>query len=477
MIWFNILILIFFVALLILSSGIKLKKNSVFKRMAVFILKHIKMKNDAEVIKKQALLNPASGGRKEADELRGEKAAEILMILFAGNILSLLIAVSALLSGSDVKNYFIGRNSYGGGDRTVNINARVGDRELEDPIEVTVGEQQYKAKEIDRIFEEIGNTLPDRILGENTSLEKVEYDLDLIDQADDYPVNIEWAVDDYDILDSDGVIQEDVMNENGTPVVLTASLNYLGRYEDFVFPVVVYPRYKENMGKLRDMVIRKIAKYEGLTVSSGKLILPDKLGNMDISYKRTPGPAGFLCLAGAMIMIFVIWFGRDRDLDKRIKEREKEMLNDYPEIVSRLSLYFSAGMTIRGAFEKIAEDYEKQVKKGKKEKRFAFEEILITVREMKGGVPEFQAYQNFGMRAAVRRYGKLGTLLAQNLQKGSSGITEALEAESRDAFEDRKANAKRSGEEAGTKLLLPMAIMLLVVMIIVILPAFMSFTA
>ena len=76
----------------------------------------------------------------------------------------------------------------------------------------------------------------------------------------------------------------------------------------------------------------------------------------------------------------------------------------------------------------------------------------------------------------MRRYGKLGTLLSQNLQKGNAGITEALEAESKDAFEDRKADARRAGEEAGTKLLLPMGIMLLVVMMIVILPAFMSFS-
>ena len=42
------------------------------------------------------------------------------------------------------------------------------------------------------------------------------------------------------------------------------------------------------------------------------------------------------------------------------------------------------------------------------------------------------------------------------------------------AFEERKALAKRLGEEAGTKLLLPMFFMLAVVMIIIIVPAFLS---
>jgi len=50
-----------------------------------------------------------------------------------------------------------------------------------------------------------------------------------------------------------------------------------------------------------------------------------------------------------------------------------------------------------------------------------------------------------------------------------------LEKESLEAFEERKNMAKRLGEEAGIKLLAPMAIMLIIVMIIVIVPAMLSF--
>ena len=43
-----------------------------------------------------------------------------------------------------------------------------------------------------------------------------------------------------------------------------------------------------------------------------------------------------------------------------------------------------------------------------------------------------------------------------------------------DAFEERKNLAKKQGEEAGTKLLLPMFMLLAIVMVIVVVPAFMS---
>ena len=51
-----------------------------------------------------------------------------------------------------------------------------------------------------------------------------------------------------------------------------------------------------------------------------------------------------------------------------------------------------------------------------------------------------------------------------------------LELEAIDAFEERKNMAKKYGEEAGTKMLFPMIVMLVVVMGIIMLPAVMAFS-
>lgn len=87
---------------------------------------------------------------------------------------------------------------------------------------------------------------------------------------------------------------------------------------------------------------------------------------------------------------------------------------------------------------------------------------------------ESESYENFGRRCDVQVYIRLGALLSQNLRKGTKGLTELLKLESIQAFEERKAQAKRLGEEAGTKLLLPMFLMLAVVLVIVIVPAFLT---
>ena len=65
-------------------------------------------------------------------------------------------------------------------------------------------------------------------------------------------------------------------------------------------------------------------------------------------------------------------------------------------------------------------------------------------------------------------------MLSQNLRKGTKGLTELLGREAEDAFEERKNLAKKIGEEAGTKLMIPMFLMLIIVFAMVIVPAFFS---
>ena len=66
-------------------------------------------------------------------------------------------------------------------------------------------------------------------------------------------------------------------------------------------------------------------------------------------------------------------------------------------------------------------------------------------------------------------------ILQTNLKRGTNRLRELLYQESYDAFEQRKNLAKQKGEEATTRLLIPMIMMLLVVMVIIMFPAVMSF--
>ena len=101
---------------------------------------------------------------------------------------------------------------------------------------------------------------------------------------------------------------------------------------------------------------------------------------------------------------------------------------------------------------------------------------MLTCYELDSGVSETVAYEHFGKRCRSIPYMKLSNLLVQNLRKGSNRIQDALRQEARTAFEDRKNMARKLGEEAGTKLLLPMMLMLGIVMVLIMIPAYFSFS-
>lgn len=89
-------------------------------------------------------------------------------------------------------------------------------------------------------------------------------------------------------------------------------------------------------------------------------------------------------------------------------------------------------------------------------------------------MPERQAYAEFGRRCELRSYMKFASLLEISLSSGGKNLKKLLESEMEEAFKQRADIARRRGEEASTKLLIPMFGILGVVMVIVVAPAFLS---
>ena len=103
------------------------------------------------------------------------------------------------------------------------------------------------------------------------------------------------------------------------------------------------------------------------------------------------------------------------------------------------------------------------------------EEMQVSCHQLENGVAQEKVYQDFGKRCGEMRYRRLSFLLAVQLKQGNDQLLTLLEKETNDAQEERKNLARKAGEEAGTKLLLPMLLMLVVVMLLVLLPAYTGF--
>lgn len=97
---------------------------------------------------------------------------------------------------------------------------------------------------------------------------------------------------------------------------------------------------------------------------------------------------------------------------------------DYPDIVSRLSLYMGAGISTRKAWERIVADYEKR-EEPDRERHAAYEEMCTTLREMQSGVAG-AAYERFGNRCRMGPYLKLSAAWSES-EKGDQESGRASE--------------------------------------------------
>ena len=362
------------------------------------------------------------------------------------------------------------RNPHGQGDSSAQLRASIGENEEE--FSVTVSEQEYTEEELDAVFQEASEDLEKLILGENESLDEVRDDLELISEIPETGISVSWEIDNYEVMDLQGNLISENLTDDGTLVKLSASLLYGERQAVHEFYAKVYPtmisRAERQMSDLKE----EIARADEETAAEDHLVLPDQINGERVEWSYTADTRAFAILILGAGTAAMICLSKDQSGKEEEKRRIRQMKTDYPQIINKFNLYIGAGMTIRRAWSCIADDYEK--KRERYGKRVAYEEMIYTLHEIQGGAPEGECYEKYGNRCGISRYRKFGTMLSQNLRKGSRGITDLLEREAEEAFEDRKNMAKKLGEEAGTKLMIPMFIMLAVVFVIVTVPAFFS---
>ena len=367
------------------------------------------------------------------------------------------------------------RNAYGEGNSTEVLDVIIEGRKERIPVEIEVAEQRYTADEIQEMFDRVIRKLESEILNGNESLDRVEQDLDLVTAVPEEPVDISWELDRYDVMNIQGEIQEDALDSEGTLVTLNAVLTYREdetKQAAYRCTAHLYPRVLSGEEARKQEIEETLAASERKNREEKDWNLPETIRGKAVSYYRQMDERGLVLIIMALLVISLLIAQKKQDEMQEEARRSRQMIRDYPEIIGKLTLYLGAGMTVKRAFRKVVEEYELQKKTTGV--RCAYEEMQKTCREMESGHTEAESYENFGRRCKVQAYVRFGALLSQNLRKGTRGLTELLKMEAIQAFEDRKARARRLGEEAGTKLLLPMFLMLTVVLVIVIVPAFLS---
>ena len=145
-----------------------------------------------------------------------------------------------------------------------------------------------------------------------------------------------------------------------------------------------------------------------------------------------------------------LWYHENEKYKEQKLQTRDQSVQEYPQIITQLMLFLGTGMSVTSALEAVTAEYEKEQMRGNKGKIFVYEQMKKTCREISFGVSQTKAFADMGQKIGVPSYQKLSVLLVQSI--------------------------KRKGEEASTKLLAPMMIMLVVILILLMFPALSQFS-
>jgi hypothetical protein len=371
------------------------------------------------------------------------------------------MAVFFYLDGQEQGSIVVERESYGGDTSSVSLKTEVDDEDV--AFNVDVYPFLYDESDMEEVFNKGFDYIDSVYLGDNQSADKITSQMNLVENIDDLGLTVSWYSDNEDLISSKGEVVYGLLEEPEL-VSLEAVLSYDDYRAEREYQVNVYGTEKSKAEQVVDMLKSRIEALQVDDNRAEKLVIPDEIEGYTIS-EDGKASRGFVAgILGCVLCILICLKGR-QDMKKKEIERNDRLMMDYPGFVDMLTLYMGAGLTVKGALIRIAE----------KGNSILNDEIKYTINEIQSGISEEESYYELGRRLNISVYMKITSLLSQNIKKGTKDILDMLMTEEASALQFRKELAKKKGEEASTKLLFPMIILLGIVMIIVVMPVFLSF--
>lgn len=366
------------------------------------------------------------------------------------------------------------RGEPGEGEKEIELELTVPELEETVTYQLSIAEREYSGKEREELFTQAKREIEACFPAEGETMDHITRPVYLPSVVREGLVEVEWSFEDSGVILEDGSIDPLKVDEDGTLVQVCAQLSYKEYECMYEFPVCVYP---VEIGGVKDL-IAELGKYfereEQQGVKEAEVILPKEWKGYVLNWSEKKSHTPFLILGlGVFALLLIPWYMREKEAKQR-QERRFQLEMEYPGMLAEFSLLLGAGMTVRVVWGKLTASYDKQLGQGRRKRSELYEQMKLTYRCIQDGAGEVSAYEEFAERCGTACYRRFTMLLTQYLQKGTGGLAETLELEAAQAFEERKNLAKRRGEEAGTKLLFPMLMMLFVVIAIMLIPACMT---
>ena len=360
-------------------------------------------------------------------------------VLIAALLLSFLYCLFQPSDTQEILDGYVVRRQEQEQSLAVTAESNDGQKLWKKELELTVSDRDFTEKEKENLDGRTKKYLESELLGENQSLQQVDKPLHLPDSMPSTQMEIHWTVEDT-YLSEDGSLCKEQIPKSGVDTEVTAEASWRNWKKVYSFSIHIAPVKWSEKSLWEKNVEQAVAKQMEEQAEKEVVKLP------------------------------VFWRMQQK---KEQTLRREQLLLDHPAVVNQFMLLLGAGLSVRKVIERLVSEYEKKCQRGGK-KRYVYEELGVAMRQMHDGVSETKAVECFGRRCLLQQYLRFCSLITQNMKKGAEGMLAILETEAMDSLERRKEHALQLGEKAGTRLLFPMMLMLLIVMGIIMVPAFMT---
>ncbi|MDO4553266.1 MAG: type II secretion system F family protein [Bacillota bacterium] len=329
---------------------------------------------------------------------------------------------------------------------------------------------EMEEEEKTALLREFGETLPASILGKNESLQWVEWPLELPEKDPATGIRIQWESDRPELLSSEG--KPALLDASGGELVRLTAVLSLGEAmsEKVISLWLAETPAKEALEEaLEEKLQGAAAQLEEARGTDTVLELPEVLEpDISLRWERPQSRTLPLLVCIFLFSVLWVWFKRYDGVDKDVKAVTQSISRDFPEMVNKLVLLLNAGMVVRSALLKIADDYEKMP--GPKESPLYEELGRIRRRAGSSNTPVVRELRDFAARSGVRELMRFAAIVGDNVDRGNT-LAEKLEAESDLLWMGRKKLAEERGKLAEARLTFPLVILLLTLIMVTIAPA------
>jgi tight adherence protein C len=218
------------------------------------------------------------------------------------------------------------------------------------------------------------------------------------------------------------------------------------------------PRYELKKKRIAEVKSRRYAEFFNMIILSGQItyiltIIPFSLFVACLADSMLFGGLGVI--ASIVVAIYL-----DVEINNAIDKRRDDLLSDFPKVLSQLALLTNAGLPLKDALYQVTLSGNGEI----------YGEMKNAVSDIENGASTTEAMLDFADRCNVKEIRKFVSMLLQNLQKGNRELARYLHDMARDAWIEKKHSAKRKGEMAGQKLMMPIGIMFLGIVLMIIIP-------